>query len=154
MIGADPKFPACEFASLLPSGGSIPGRAAGRGSIVSRWRLAAIAAFLIPLSLTLAQSDQAPNAGALAANAATAQVSPSAGTFEERFPSPSFSDRFPTATESFEQRLTQDSAIDRTPQAEPATYKVASIDPQAPYQRPPSRQELTTLVSMKSSAFP
>jgi hypothetical protein len=154
MIGADPKFPACEFASLLPSGGAIPSRAAGRGRVASPSRLAAIASVLIPLSLTLAQCDKAPNAGALAANAATAQVSPPADTFEDRFPPPSFRDRFPTAKESFEQRLAQDFTLGRTPRGEPASYKIASLDPQAPYKRPPSRNELTRLVSMKSSAFP
>jgi hypothetical protein len=154
MIGANPKFPACEFASLLPSGGAIPGHAAGRRFAAFRWRLAAIASVLIPLSLTLAQCDKAPSAGALAANAATAQVSPPADTFEDRFPPPSFGDRFPTAKESFEQRLAQDFTLGRTPQGEPASYKIASLDPQAPYKRPQSRNELTRLVSMKSSAFP
>jgi len=38
-------------------------------------------------------------------------------------------------------------------QPEQAPYKVASLAPQVPYQRPP-REDLTTLVSMKSSAFP
>ncbi len=39
------------------------------------------------------------------------------------------------------------------PQPEQAPYKVASLEPQVPYTRPP-RDNLTTLVSMKSSAFP
>ncbi len=153
MIGADPKFPTCEFASLLPSGGAIPCRAVGRRIVASRWRLAAIASVLIPLSLSLAQCGKAPNAGALAANAANAQVSPPEDTFEDRFPPPSFRDRFPTAKEGFEQRPAQDFALGRTPQGKPASYKVASLEPQTPY-KPPSRDELTTLVSMKSSAFP
>jgi hypothetical protein len=158
MVGADPKFPSCEFANLLPSGGAISGRATGRRVAASRWRLVGIASVLIPLSLTLAQCDEAPNAGALAASAATARVSPSADTFEDRFPPPSFGDRFPTAQESFEQRLVQNlpshRTLDQAPQAEQASYKVASLEPQAPYKRPPTREDLTTLVSMKSSAFP
>jgi hypothetical protein len=103
--------------------------------------------------LALAQCGKAPNASALAANA---QVSPAGDTFEDRFPAPSFKDRFPTAEESFEQKLAQDAGIGRPPQSEPAPapYQVASLEPQAPYKRPPSRDELTMLVSMKASAFP
>jgi hypothetical protein len=104
--------------------------------------------------LTLAQCGKAPNAGELAANAANVQAASPEDTFEDRFPAPSFRDRFPTAEESFRQRLAQDFAIDRAPQGEPASYKIASLEPQVPYKRPPSREELTTLVSMKSSAFP
>jgi hypothetical protein len=108
---------------------------------------------LVPLSLALAQCGKAPNASALAANA---QVSPAGDTFEDRFPAPSFKDRFPAAEESFEQKLAQDAGIGRPPQSEPAPapYQVASLEPQAPYKRPPSRDELTMLVSMKASAFP
>jgi hypothetical protein len=153
MIGADPKFPACELANLLPSGKTIRDRAIGSRAVAPRRRLA-IASLLIPLSLILAQCGKAPNAGALAANAATAQVLAPEDSFEDRFPPPSFTERFPTAKESFEQRLTQDLAISHAPQAEPVSYKVASLEPQAPNKRPPNREELTTLVSMKSSAFP
>jgi hypothetical protein len=153
MIGADPKFPACEFVSLSPSGRAIPGRRSGRRLAPSGWRIAVIAS-IIPLSLALAHCGKAPNADALAANAASAQVPPPGDTFEDRFLAPSFRDRFPTAEETLQQRLAQDFAISRTPQGEPASYKVASLEPQLPYKRPPSREELTTLVSMKSSAFP
>jgi hypothetical protein len=154
MIGADPKFPACAFASLLPSGGEVPGRALGRRRAAYRRRFGAIVWLLVPLSLTLAQCGKAPNAGALAANAAYVQASAPEDTFDDRFPAPSFRDRFPTAEESFRQRLAEDLTIDRTLQGRPAPYKVASLEPQLPYKRPPSREELTTLVSMKSSAFP
>jgi hypothetical protein len=67
-----------------------------------------------------------------------------------------FKDRFPTAKESFEQKLAQDFAPAPSPQSSPApaSYRVASLGPQVPYQRPTGREELTTLVSMKSSAFP
>jgi hypothetical protein len=107
---------------------------------------------LATLSLILAQCGKAPNPGALAANV---QVSPS-DTFEDRFPAPSFRDRFPTATESFEQKLAKDFAQAASPpQGSPTTpYRVAALGPQVPYQSPASRDELTTLVSMKSSAFP
>lgn len=42
-------------------------------------------------------------------------------------------------------------AVQQEPEQPP--YKVASLEPQVPYQRP-QREDLTTLVSMKSSAFP
>ena len=41
----------------------------------------------------------------------------------------------------------------RAAQPQPAPYRVASLAPTVPYQRPP-REDLTTLVSLKSSAFP
>ncbi|WP_240535611.1 alpha/beta hydrolase, partial [Bradyrhizobium sp. STM 3809] len=105
------------------------------------WRASpGIAAAL--LALVLAQCGQAPDPAALAANAA-----PSPGsTFEERFPAPQFSDRFPSAQESFRLHTPADFA------PKPAPYRVAALEPQAPVGRP--REDLTTLVSMKSSAFP
>ncbi|HWL18104.1 MAG TPA: alpha/beta hydrolase, partial [Bradyrhizobium sp.] len=108
---------------------------------------------MVPLSLTLAQCGKAPNADALAANA---QISLPGDTFDDRFPSPSFRDRFPTPQERFEQKLAQDFAPAPSPQISPTpvSYRVASLAPQLPYQRPAGRDELTTLVSMKSSAFP
>ncbi len=155
MIGADPKFPTHDVAGLSSSGAifrSIRGRVGGCRVDSSRWRRLAVASVVAPLSLILAQCGKAPSPGALAANA---QVSPG-DTFEDRFPTPSFRDRFPTAKESFEQRQTQDFASGPSQQASPApaSYRVASLAPQLPYQRPTSREELTTLVSMKSSAFP
>ena len=39
------------------------------------------------------------------------------------------------------------------PAPQPAPYRVASLEPTVPYQRPP-REDQTTLVSLKSSAFP
>jgi hypothetical protein len=151
MIGADPKFPTHDVAGSLPSR-TILGRTGFCCLEVSRWRLLALA-FLAPLSLMLAHCGKAPSADALAANA---QVSPAEDTFEDRFPAPSFRDRFPTAKESFERKLAQDFAISRQAQgpAAPASYQVASLEPQLPYKPSPSRDELTTLVSMKSSAFP
>src|SRR5262249_25269603 len=79
----------------------------------------------------------------------------SGDTFDDRFPKPEFRDRFPTATESFQQRQLTDFAPRRTVQTQ--TYRVASIDPSLtlPKQQPQvQKDELTTLVSMKSSAFP
>jgi hypothetical protein len=154
MIGADPKFPAHDRAGMPRHGTiqrSLHGRAGGYCLGLSRWRRVAVASLFAPLSLILAQCGKAPNPGALAANV---QVSPS-DTFEDRFPAPSFRDRFPTATESFEQKLAKDFAQAASPpQGSPAPYRVAALGPQVPYQRPAERDELTTLVSMKSSAFP
>lgn len=123
---------------------------------------------LVPLSLTLVQCGKAPNPAALAANSqanvqAVAKTDPhgssqhvaSGDTFEDRFPAPQFRERFPSAGESFLQRQMSDFSPKRAVQQQPeqAPYKVASLAPQVPYQRPP-REDLTTLVSMKSSAFP
>ncbi len=117
----------------------------------SRWGSIATAFLVVlPLSLTLAQCSNAPAPATLAANA---QASAS-DTFDERFPAPQFRDRFPTASESFQLRQPSDLAPKRTAQAEPAPYRVASLAPQVPYQRPETRDDLTTLVSMKYSAFP
>ena len=106
----------------------------------------------VPLSFILVQCGQAPGAGTLAAN-----VQGSSGdNFDDRFPKPQFKDRFPTASESLEQReLNNDVSETRTAQAAPAPapYRVASLAPTVPYQRPP-HEDQTTLVSLKSSAFP
>ncbi|MBB4260924.1 MULTISPECIES: alpha/beta hydrolase [unclassified Bradyrhizobium] len=119
---------------------------------------------LVPLSLTLVQCGKAPNPAALAANsqanvqvvAKTNQQVASGDTFEDRFPAPQFGERFPSASESFLQRQMSDFSPKRAVQQSPpeqAPYKVASLEPQVPYKRSP-RDDLTTLVSMKSSAFP
>src|SRR3954447_5058835 len=130
-------------------------------------RIGLISAF-VPLSLTLVQCGNAPNPAALAANSqanvhvvnqTVAKTNPqlaSSDTFEDRFPAPQFRERFPQASESFLQRQMSDFSPKRAVQQqlpEQAPYKVASLAPQVPYQRP-ARKDLTTLVSMKSSAFP
>ena len=105
----------------------------------------------IPLSFVLVQCGQAPGPATLAANVQATK----GDTFEDRFPKPQFTDRFPTPGESLMQRQasTSDAQSPRTAQAQPAPYRVASLAPTVPYQRPP-REDLTTLVSLKSSAFP
>jgi hypothetical protein len=114
-----------------------------------RWRWIAVLSALLPLSLVLVQCGRAPSAGTLAAN-----VQASSGdNFDDRFPAPQFRDRFPTASESLEQRQPADLPGKRTAQALPAPYRVASLAPTLPYQRPP-REDQTTLVSLKTSAFP
>ena len=123
----------------------------------SRWHLAAVAALFVPLSFMLAQCGRAPSAGMLAANT---QAS-SGDTFEDRFPAPQFRDRFPTERESFAQRPVAvagqtPAAMAPQPQRSPRTepVRVASIAPTLTLPRQTERDELTTLVGMKSSAFP
>jgi hypothetical protein len=147
MVGA--TFQTSDRAGRVTSPEAAP---CARTEIVSRcgdrWRRLAILSTFLPLSFALAQCGKAPSAGALAANAQA-----SAGdSFEDRFPKPQFKDRFPTASESFVQRQPAE-APRRTAQALPAPYRVASLAPTVPYQRP-VREDLTTLVSLKSSAFP
>lgn len=124
---------------------------------------------LVPLSLSLIQCSQAPDPAALAmssqanvqvvakTNSQTSNPRVASGdTFEDRFPAPQFKERFPSASESFLQRQVSDFSPKRAVQQQPpeqASYKVASLEPQVPYKRP-ARDDLTTLVSMKSSAFP
>ncbi|MDX3968059.1 MAG: alpha/beta hydrolase [Bradyrhizobium sp.] len=124
---------------------------------------------LVPLSLSLIQCGKAPDPAALATssqanvqvvaktNSQTSNPRVASGdTFEDRFPAPQFKERFPSASESFLQRQMSDLSPRRAVQQQPpeqASYKVASLEPQVPYKRSP-RDDLTTLVSMKSSAFP
>jgi hypothetical protein len=114
-----------------------------------RLRVIALLSALIPLSFVLVQCGRAPSAGTLAAN-----VQASSGdSFDDRFPAPQFRDRFPTASESLVQRQASDAPGRGTAQAAPAPYRVASLAPTEPYERP-AREDQTTLVSLKSSAFP
>jgi hypothetical protein len=148
MVGANPRCHTRVSASLAALPNEMARREVGVRFGVGRWRLLAIAAVLLPLSFTLGDCSKAPGAAALAANAQAA----SADSFEDRFPKPEFRDRFPTARESLEQRQMADFAPRRVVQTQ--TYRVASLEPTLPYQHQPSREDLTTLVSMKSSAFP
>jgi hypothetical protein len=114
-----------------------------------RWRWIGLLCAFVPLSFVLVQCGQAPNAGTLAANS-QASIG---DTFDDRFPKPLFRDRFPTASESLQQRQANDVPVERTAQAAPPPYRVASLAPTVPYHRP-AREDQTTLVSLKSSAFP
>ncbi len=78
----------------------------------------------------------------------------SGDTFDDRFPAPQFNDRFPSANESFVLREPSDAPRKRLAQAEPAPYRVASLAPTVPYGRAAPREQQTTLVALKSSAFP
>jgi hypothetical protein len=144
MVGANPKY----FDVGLGNRGDRSTIAAGLRVCLrpAPARLVAIC-LLLPLSLALAQCGKAPAAGALAANATS-----SGDSFEERFPAPQFRDRFPGSDETFHpfEPAPKQAAVPET-----APYQVASLEPQLPpSQHPAERDELTTLVSMKSSAFP
>ena len=150
MVGVNPKFQKHDRAGRVISPGAAPRpqSAMGRASM-QRLRWIAIAAVFVPLSLVLVQCGKAPSAGMLAANAHAS----GGDTFDDRFPAPQFKDRFPTANETFVQRQAADAPRKRVAQAEPAPYRVASLAPTVPYQRQ-VREDQTTLVSLKSSAFP
>jgi hypothetical protein len=116
-----------------------------------RLRLIAVLSIVVPLSLLLAQCGKAPPAGTLAANAHA-----TGDTFEDRFPAPQFRDRFPTDSESLQWAPRQRTVRTETIRPEPARapYRVASVGSTLPLARPSAKEDLTTLVSMKSSAFP
>ena len=150
MVGAE--FQTSDGAGRVPTPG-----ASGRARLIApaarassdRWRRIASLAAVVPLSLMLAQCGKAPGAGQLAANSQAA----TADNFDDRFPKPQFNDRFPSANESFRELHPDDAPARRTAQTQPAPYRVASLEPTVPYQRPP-REDQTTLVGLKSSAFP
>ena len=143
MVGADPKS-------------TTHNRAAMPFGMSPRWRVLALLAVLVPLSSLLVQCGKAPPAETLAANAHATR----GDTFEDRFPAPQFRDRFPSEGESLKwpsreaprQRTVRTEKI--TPAAAPAPYRVASYAPTLPLERSSDKENLTTLVSMKSSAFP
>jgi hypothetical protein len=100
-----------------------------------------LSAMLMPLSCILAQCGKAPNANTLAANVQAA----SGGSFSDRFDA--------VQTSSIARRPSQ--AVSKpTAPAQTDTYRVASRAPELPPERPGLRQDLTTLVNLKSSAFP
>jgi hypothetical protein len=151
MVGANPeskRYDRANLVSLPGATGHVPARAphlqAG-----SRLYLIAVLSALIPFSFILVQCGKAPSAGTLAAN----MQSVAGDSFDERFPKPQFKDRFPTPGESLLQQQTSNTPGRRVAQAQPAPYRVASLAPTVPYQRP-AKEDQTTLVSLKSSAFP
>ena len=144
MIGANPTFQKRDSADRMTSP-APPSR-----SPTSPWRGIVTCALLVPLATVLAQCGRAPSATALAANTHVV----SGDTFVDRFPAPSFKERFPTERESFVQRQTAAPAPAAEPQRAAPPVRVASLTPTLNLPRPSEREELTTLVSMKSSAFP
>ena len=158
MVGAKPKFQTFDLVSqVIPPGAMSRARALATQACAGshRWRWIALFSALLPLSFVLVQCGEAPNTGMLAANSPASKQASSqtsvADSFDDRFPAAPFTDRFPTENESFVQR---DASRKRTALADPAPYRVASLAPTVPYQRPAAREEQTTLVGLKSSAFP
>jgi hypothetical protein len=162
MVGSNPKFQTVDRAGRVTSP-AMPRRALPL-VLPLRWHWVAMAAVCVPLSFVLVQCGKAPNADMLAANtegaksrAAKSKTSidrTSIDTFEDRFPEPQFADRFPAAHESLPQVQRQVALGPQQPRAvrtEPV--RVASLTPTLTLPRT-EREELTTLVSMKSSAFP
>jgi hypothetical protein len=147
MVGANPKSHGYDVARRV----ALP----DANNRVRRWRLAGIACVFVPLSLLLVQCGRAPNPGALAANASPAptQTASAGDSFDDRFPKPDFRDRFPTASEALPLRQMADFGPKRV---QTQNYRVASLEPTVPYKKPqqPTGEEVTTLVSEKSSAFP
>ncbi|HLZ02668.1 MAG TPA: alpha/beta hydrolase [Bradyrhizobium sp.] len=144
MVGANPKDHDVARGVRLPE-------TAGR---VRGWLLACLC---VSLSLLLVQCGRAPNPGALAANASSAPTPSTASgdTFDDRFPKPDFRDRFPTASEALPLHQLADFAP-APKRVQTQSYRVASLEPTLPYQHQPqpTGEQVTTLVSMKSSAFP
>ncbi len=150
MVGAEFKMRSRATRVLSPGTMHHAPRKAPAGRAGSdRWHRVVIAAAFIPLSFVLTQCGKAPGPGQLAANS-QASIG---DNFDDRFPRPQFKDRFPTASESFQPLHPADAPAKRTAQAQPAPYRVASLEPTVPYHRPP-REDQTALVSLKSSAFP
>jgi hypothetical protein len=151
MVGANPESKIYDRANLVSLPGvmrHVPGHAP-RLQAGSRLYLIAVLSVLIPFSFILVQCGKAPSAGTLAAN----MQGVAGDSFDERFPKPQFKDRFPTPSESLLQQQTSDAPGRHVAQAQPAPYRVASLAPTVPYQRP-AKEDQTTLVSLKSSAFP
>ncbi len=112
-----------------------------------RW--IAILSALVPLSFALIACGKAPDAGMQAANSQPA----AADTFDDRFAASLRGDRLPSDRKGFAQRQSIEAPGKRAEPSEPAPYRVASLAPTIPYQRP-GREDQTTLVSLKTSAFP
>lgn len=152
MVGADPKFQQHDRAGQVIAPGAsqyrqIPDPQHSAGS--HRWRGIALLSVFVPLSFVLVQCGKAPSAGMLAANAHAS----AADSFEDRFPVPTFRERFTETSESLASRQPPAAPRGRAAQAEPAPYRVASLAPTVPFERP-AREDQTMLVGMKSSAFP
>ena len=152
MVGANPKFQIADRASRATP------PVVSRRALPLRWHWGALAALFVPLSFMLIQCGKAPSAEMLAANtegakSRTAKAQTSIVTFDDRFPQPQFADRFPTANESLPQVQRQVALAPQPRAVRPEPVRVASLTPTLTLSRT-EREEATTLVSMKSSAFP
>ncbi len=115
-------------------------------------RLIAIIATLLAVSALLAQCGGSPTSAT--GRTANAQAAALPGdTFEERFQPASFQDRF-GGESSIPRQPPPAPRVVAAAAVKPASYQVASLGSQVPYQRPSIREDQTALVGMKSSAFP
>jgi hypothetical protein len=144
MVGANPKSECHGRVNLS----WIPDTVRHALSCAANRRWLPLFTVLIPLSFTLAQCGNSPSAGSLAAN-----VQGSADSFDDRFPKPQFNDRFPTAAESLKQRPANVADAQTRRVVQTQSYRVASLAPIVPYQRP-QHEDQTALIGLKSSAFP
>jgi hypothetical protein len=149
MVGANPKFQIADRANPVTLPGTRRHALPVRPILPVRWHWLAMAALFVPLSFVLVQCGKAPSAGMLAAN-----TQGTGDSFEERFPKPQFNDRFPTANESLTQIQKQVALAPPQRTVRTESVRVASLSPTLTLPKPTEREELTTLVSMKSSAFP
>jgi hypothetical protein len=124
----------------------------GRPTRFRRARRIVTFALFVPLSCILIHcGGSPPNAvTALAANVQAAV----GDAFDDRFPAALFNERFEAAQTSSVPRPPPEESPRRAAPTEPSTYQVASLAPQVPLERPGIREDQTTLVSLKSSAFP
>lgn len=150
MVGAQRKFASDDRARWVKA------PSATRPACALLGRRIAAACLLIPLTLPLAQCGKGPNADMMAANTQAGTQVAGGDNFEDRFPAPQFRDRFPTQKESFApyQRTAVAASAPAPAAQKPSPVRVASIAPTLTLPRQTEREDLTTLVSMKSSAFP
>jgi hypothetical protein len=161
MVGELPKFLTDDRARRV----TLPAKPRRTFSFsLQRWHWIATVALCVPLSLVLVQAGKSPGAGMLAANTEAVKPLPaksrasadrtSIDTFDGRFPNLQFADRFPTTGESLPQVRSQVALGPQPPRSvRTESVRVASLTPTLTLPRT-EREELTTLVSMKSSAFP
>ena len=149
MVGA--KFQTHERAGRVTSPRALQRCALGQPHAGShRWRWIALLSLFVPLSFVLVQCGRAPNAGTLAANSQAPRETLS--TTASRNLSSGIASR--RASESLAQRQSVDAPPKRTAQAaaRPLPGRLAGADGALP--APAPKEDLTTLVSLKSSAFP
>jgi hypothetical protein len=77
-----------------------------------------------------------------------------AHTFDQRFPSQSFDDRFSAATDFASRSSTRAGAGERTASVPSGSYKIASLSPELPRSMSVVRQGQTQLIGFENSAFP
>ena len=143
MVGVDPVFRTHQ--------GDARGATRANGRVARRWLI--ILATLVPVSAVMVQCG-----GQTAANRPPPNLQVAAApadSFDDRFQATTFQDRFAGDTPIPQQPSPPPPArAAAAPQVTPAPYRVASLGPHLPSPRPSLREDQTSLVSLKSSAFP